>query len=60
MKIKALVSFSGKLSMHKDEITEYGNKAVLQDLLQAGYVEEVKNNDSKPDNKSKPSRVSKA
>lgn len=42
MKIKALVSFSGAFSMYKGEIKECSDKAILQDLLQAGYVEEVK------------------
>lgn len=42
MKIKALVSFSGALSMFAGEEREYGDKAVLSDLLQAGYIEEVK------------------
>jgi len=42
MKIKALVSFSGALSMYAGEEREYGDKAVLLDLLQAGYIEEVK------------------
>jgi len=42
MKIKALVSFSGAFSMHKGEIKECSDNAILQDLLQAGYVEEVK------------------
>lgn len=42
MKIKALVSFSGVFSMYKGEIKEYSDNAILQDLLQAGYVEEVK------------------
>jgi len=41
MKIKAKVSFCGVLSMGKGEIREYGNEAVLSDLLQAGYIEEV-------------------
>lgn len=41
MIIKALTSFSGKLTMAKDEVMEYGDKAVLRDLLQAGYIEEV-------------------
>lgn len=41
MKIKAITSFSGKLTMAKGEVTEYGDKAVLQDLLEAGYIEEV-------------------
>lgn len=42
MKIKALVSFSGAFSMYKGEIKECSDNAILQDILQAGYVEEVK------------------
>lgn len=41
MKIRALVSFSGVLSMGKGQETEYDNEVVLQDLLQAGYIEEI-------------------
>lgn len=60
MKIKALVSFSGAFSMYKGEIRNCEDKAILQDLLQAKYIEEVKEkpkkdvkskNDSEPDNK---------
>jgi len=59
MKIKALVSFSGAFSMYKGEIKECSDNAILQDLLQAGYIEEVqqekatkggKKNESKRDN----------
>lgn len=46
MKIKALVSFSGAFSMYKGEIKECNDKVILQDLLQAKYVEEMK---EKPD-----------
>jgi hypothetical protein len=53
MKIRALVSFSGALSMSKGEIRECSNKAILQDLLQAKYVEEVKR--EKPEKDVKPS-----
>lgn len=42
MKIKALTGFSGAFSMAKGEVRECSDKAVLQDLLQAGYAEEVK------------------
>jgi len=42
MKIKALVSFSGALSMYAGEERECSNQAVLSDLLQAGYIEEIK------------------
>lgn len=42
MKIKALVSFTGAFSMHKGEVLECSDKATLQDLLKAGYIEKVK------------------
>ena len=42
MRIKALESFSGAFSMHKGEIRECEDKEVIKDLLQAGYIEEVK------------------
>ena len=42
MKIKALVSFSGALSMYAGEERECSDKAVLSDLLQAKYIEEIK------------------
>ncbi|WP_312372040.1 hypothetical protein [Lachnoclostridium sp.] len=41
MKIRALVSFSGVLSMRKGQEMEYNNEIVLQDLLQARYIDEV-------------------
>lgn len=42
MKIRALVSFTGAISMHKDEERECNNKVTLSDLLKAGYIEKVK------------------
>lgn len=42
MKIKALTSFSGALTMTAGEIREYGNEEILNDLLRAGYIEEVR------------------
>ena len=41
MKIRALISFSGVLSLGKGQEMEYDDDVVLQDLLQAGYIEEV-------------------
>lgn len=38
MKVKAIVSFCGTLSMAKGEIREVTDKAVLVDLMKAGYV----------------------
>lgn len=45
MKIRALISFSGNISMCKGEERECSNKAILSDLLKAGYIEEVKKGD---------------
>lgn len=42
MKIKALKSFSGSLSMSKGEVVNCNRMDVVNDLLKAGYVEEVK------------------
>ncbi|HHX61739.1 MAG TPA: hypothetical protein GX707_13690 [Epulopiscium sp.] len=53
MKIKALVSFSGAFSMYKGEISECNDKAILRDLLQAKYIEEVKEIKPKKDVKPK-------
>lgn len=53
MKIKALVSFSGAFSMYKGEVGECNDKVILKDLLQAKYIEEVKEIKPKKDVKSK-------
>jgi hypothetical protein len=42
MKVKALVSFAGTVTMGKGEVKEIKNKVLINDLLIAGYVEEVK------------------
>lgn len=39
---KALVSFSGAVSMTMGEVKEITDKAIVEDLLKAGYIEEVK------------------
>ena len=39
---KALISFSGVISMRKGEVRAITDKAVVADLLRAGYIEEVK------------------
>lgn len=46
MRIKALTSFCGALSMGKGQEMEYDNEVVLQDLLQAGYIEQVPENET--------------
>lgn len=41
MKVKALQSFTGVLTMHKGMIADCDNEVVVRDLLEAGYVELV-------------------
>lgn len=56
MKVKALKSFSGAISMHEGEVREIEDKSILDDLTTAGYIEpdalkrSVKSNESKRDN----------
>ena len=44
---RALVSFSGVISMAKDEVREITNKDTVKDLIKAGYIEVVKSSDTK-------------
>ena len=39
---RALVNFSGVVSMSKGQVREINDKVVVEDLLKAGYIEEVK------------------
>ena len=39
---RALVNFSGLVSMSKGQVREIKDKAIVDDLLKAGYIEEVK------------------
>jgi len=41
MMYKALRSFSGKVSMHKDEIKEIKDETVANDLVDAGYIVKI-------------------
>lgn len=41
MKIEALVSFCGILSMSKGEIRDYSVEPVVFDLMEAGYIREI-------------------
>jgi len=52
MKIRALESFSGAISMYKGEERECSDKAILSDLIKAKYIEEVKAEKPKKDVKS--------
>jgi hypothetical protein len=39
---KALVSFSGLVSMAEGEVREISDLSIAKDLLKCGYIEEVK------------------
>lgn len=39
---RAKIGFSGLISMTKGEVKEIKNKALVKDLLKAGYIEEIK------------------
>ena len=49
---RALVSFSGLISMAEGEIRDIGDDAIAKDLLNAEYIEEVTPDDPKPKKKS--------
>ncbi|MCX7903275.1 MAG: hypothetical protein N2486_02080 [Caloramator sp.] len=42
MKVRALVNFAGIITMKKGDEIEINDKEICEDLLRAGYVEEVK------------------
>lgn len=42
MKVRALISFAGIVTMVKDEELEIKDKEVYEDLINAGYVEDAK------------------
>ena len=41
MKIEAMASFCGALSMSKGEIRDYSVEPVVSDLMEAGYIREI-------------------
>ena len=41
MRVKALKSFSGAISMHMGEVRDIQTQAILDDLTAAGYIEPV-------------------
>lgn len=59
---KALVNFSGKVSMSVGEIADIADVDIVKDLISAGYIEEVKpadKGDNKPIEKPKRTRTKK-
>lgn len=53
MKYRALISFSGLLSMSLGDVREISDKYVVKDLLKAGYIEELKETKTKKEVKGK-------
>ena len=47
MKYKVLVGYSGVVSAPLDSIVEYTDEVIINDLLQAGYIEPVKKDKNK-------------
>ena len=47
MKVRALISFSGLVSMRKGEVKEIRDKNIVTDLLRAGYVEQIEKQKNK-------------
>lgn len=44
---RALISFTGLLTMKKGEVKDIKDKAIVKDLLKANYIEEVKQSKAK-------------
>ena len=49
MKVKALKSFSGAVTMCSGQEREISDEFILKDLLKAGYVEAIENGDNDSD-----------
>lgn len=57
MRIKAKKSFCGALTMAAGEERDYSNEAITKDLLEAGYIEEVKEKKDVSNKKMCPSSI---
>lgn len=65
MKVKALISFCGKLSMGKGEVIDCRDEALVKELVSAGYIERVDEPKAEPEQPaeapaSKPTKKKKA
>lgn len=62
MRYKALVSFTGKVSMAQGEVGEISDSSVVDDLVRAGYIIPfvADKKESKEDSEEKPKRKGKA
>lgn len=53
MMYKALLSFTGLVSMAMGDVKEISDASIAKDLLKAGYIEEVKEKTKSPKRKEK-------
>lgn len=53
MQYKALVSFTGLVSMAVGDVREISDVSIANDLLKVGYIEEVKEKTKSPKRKEK-------
>ena len=53
MKIKAKISFCGGLTMAKGEEKEIKNNKIVDDLIEAGYVEVIEEKNQNEDKRGK-------
>lgn len=56
MKVRAKISFCGKISMKVNEEKEINNKEILKDLLNAGYVVAAEESETEAEIVKKPKR----
>lgn len=56
---KALVSFTGKVRMKKNEVKHIADEAIAKDLVRCGYVEALEKKEEKPASTKKTSAKSK-
>jgi hypothetical protein len=57
---KALKSFTGKITMIKNEVKDIVDKELIKDLTRAGYIVEIKDKeDEKPTTENKPTTKTK-
>lgn len=59
MVYRALVSFSGLVSMAMGEAREISNKSIANDLLNVGYIEELKETKIKKIDEHKETKIKK-
>ena len=57
MLYKATVSFSGVISMSRGEVREISDQTLVKDLLQAGYILELKADEQPKEAEEKPKKT---